>query len=248
MHASAYLPLLPPLLLVPVMGLLSLFPGKNAIGRELRRKGLHIAVGLAALSFPLLLTEAWMVAGGLLLALGWMTAVRHLPGLQRYFGSVLHDCGRHSMGEVYFALSIAGLILVTRQSPLLFAIPVLILSLADAAAAIAGRLIPSTALTGSLRGKTVAGCTAFFVVSAAICLAMLANFTNLPAWQVVVAALVVATATCTAEALARRGLDNLLVPVVAWTVLRALDLSAKPAIAIGFEIRNALRPITGGLM
>lgn len=246
MQASSLLLLVPPLLLVPAMGLLSMLPGTHAIGREFKRKSLHVAIGLAALSFPLVLTETWMVVAGLSLAVGWMIAVRVVPRLQRYFGSVLHDCDRKSMGEVYFALSIGGLLVVTSESPLLYAIPILILSLADAAAAIFGRVIPSQALTGILRGKSVAGCAAFFIVAAVICLTMLARYTDLPDWQIAVATLVVATSTCIAEALARRGLDNLVVPLVAWATLRALDLSGQSAIAIGIEFRRVLASLTGG--
>jgi phytol kinase len=158
------------------------------------------------------------------LALAWIVAVKVLPGLQRNFGSVLHDCERQSMGEVYFALSLAALMLVTSNDPLLYVIPVLILSLADAAAAVFGRMIPSKALTGFLRGKSVAGCGAFFIVAALICGALLTLYTELAAWQIAVCTMLVATATCLAEAISRRGLDNLAVPLVAWAVLSALQL------------------------
>jgi len=224
MEDSLLLLVLPPLLLVPAMGLLSMIRSTHQIGQELKRKSFHVGVGLASLSFPLVLNEPWKVMTGMSLALAWMSGVRVLPCLQKYFGSVLHDCERQSMGEVYFAVSIAGLLLVTGSDPLLYVIPVLILSLADAAAAIFGRLIPSQALTGFLRGKTVAGCSAFFVVAAAICGGLLTFYTGLPAWQIAFCALVVATATCIAEAICRRGLDNLAVPLVAWAVLSALQI------------------------
>ena len=246
MEDSLYLLVLPPLMLVPAMGLLSMIRSTHKIGQELKRKSFHVGVGLASLSFPLVLNEPWKVITGMSLAVAWMSAVRVLPCLQRYFGSVLHDCERKSMGEVYFALSIAGLLLVTSSSPLLFAIPVLILALADAAAAIFGRLIPSIALSGFLRGKTVAGCCAFFLVAAAICVAMLTFYTALPAWQIVLCALIVATATCLAEAICRRGLDNLVVPLVAWAVLSALKLSAALAALAATDFRNSISLLVGG--
>ena len=246
MDDSLLLFVLPPLLLVPAMGLLSMVRSSHKIGQELKRKSFHVGFGLVALSFPLVWTESWMVVTGFALALGWMFAVRVLPCLQKYFGSVLHDCDRKSMGEFYYAVSVAGLILVTRDSPLLYVIPILILSLADAAAAIFGRLIPSQALSGCLRGKSVAGCTAFFVVAAAICVATLTFFTQLPVWQIAVCALVVATATCLAEAICRRGLDNLVVPFVAWAVLAALELSAEPALVAATDFRNSISLLIGG--
>ncbi|MCH8337102.1 MAG: hypothetical protein IIC61_14600 [Proteobacteria bacterium] len=246
MEDSLYLLVLPPLMLVPAMGLLSMIRSTHKIGQELKRKSFHVGVGLASLSFPLVLNEPWKVITGMSLAVAWMSAVRVLPCLQRHFGSVLHDCERKSMGEVHFALSIAGLLLITSSSPLLFAIPVLILALADAAAAIFGRLIPSTALSGLLRGKTVAGCSAFFLVAAAICVAMLTFYTALPAWQIALCALIVATATCLAEAICRHGLDNLVVPLVAWAVLSALQLSAAPAALAATDFRNSISLLIGG--
>lgn len=245
MEDSLYLLVLPPLMLVPAMGLLSMIRSTHKIGQELKRKSFHVGVGLASLSFPLVLNEPWKVITGMSLAVAWMSAVRVLPCLQRHFGSVLHDCERKSMGEVHFALSIAGLLLITSSSPLLFAIPVLILALADAAAAIFGRLIPSTALSGLLRGKTVAGCSAFFLVAAAICVAMLTFYTALPAWQIALCALIVATATCLAEAICRHGLDNLVVPLVAWAVLSALQLSAAPAALAATDFRNSISLLIG---
>lgn len=246
MEDSLYLTILPPLLLVPAMGLLSMIRSTHNFGQELKRKTFHVGVGLAALSFPLVLNEPWKVVAGMSLAIAWMTAVRVLPCLQRYFGSVLHDCERKSMGELYFALSIGGLMLVTRGNPLLYVIPVLILALADAAAAIFGRLIPSPALSGFLRGKTVAGCSAFLIVTTLICAAMLAFFTELPAWQIVVCALLVATTTCLAEAISRHGLDNLAVPLVAWAVLSALKLSAGSAFIAVTDFRTSLSLLIGG--
>ena len=246
MDDSLLLLILPPLLLVPAMGLLSMIRSSHKFGQELKRKAFHVSFGLVALSFPLIWTETWMVVAGLSLGLAWMFAVRDLPCLRKHFGSVLHDCDRKSMGELYYALSVAGLILVTRDSPLLYVIPILILSLADAAAAICGRLIPSQALTGYLRGKTVAGCSAFFVVAFTICVAILGLYTDLPAWQVGFCALVVATATGLAEATCRDGLDNLVVPMVAWAFLAALDRAAEPALITATDFRNSMNLLVTG--
>lgn len=246
MDDSLLLLVLPPLMLVPAMGLLSMVRSTHKIGQELKRKSFHVCVGLVSLSFPLVLNEPWKAMTGMGLAIAWMSAVRILPCLQRHFGSVLQDCDRKSMGELYFALSIGALILLTPDSPLLYIIPVLILTLADTAAAIFGRLIPSKPLTGFLRGKSVAGCTAFFSVAAVICVAMLAVYTSLPAWQITTATLVVATATCVAEAACRRGLDNLMVPLVAWAVLSALKLSAEPAVIAATDFGKSLGLLIGG--
>lgn len=222
MQGSLYLFVLPPLLLVPAMGLLSMVRSTRSIGREFRRKSLHVATGLASLSLPAILIEPWMVVSGLALVLAWMIAVRVLPCLYRRFGPVLHECRRRSMGEIWFAVSLAVLMLYT--SGLEFVIPVLVLSLADAAAAITGRLVPSTRLGGPMRGKTLAGCTAFFLTAFVICLAMLTFYTALSSGGILICALSVAVASCLAEAVARRGLDNLAIPLVIWAVLAAFPI------------------------
>jgi hypothetical protein len=68
----------------------------------------------------------------------------------------------------------------------------------------------------------------------------------LPAWQIALCALIVATATCLAEAICRRGLDNLVVPLVAWAVLSALQLSAAPAALTATDFRNSISLLLGG--
>ena len=53
-----------------------------------------------------------MIVVALGLVLSWMLAVRTMPALNERFGCVLHDAGRASRGELYFALAIAGLLLL----------------------------------------------------------------------------------------------------------------------------------------
>ncbi len=128
------------------------------------------------------------------------------------------------MGEFYYAVSVAGLILLTSGKPYLYVIPILILALADAAAAICGRLVPSRSLTGIFQDKSVAGCTAFFVIAAVICAVTLVSYTQLPSWSILACALLVSGASCFAEAVSRNGLDNLFVPFTAWAVLVLLQV------------------------
>jgi dolichol kinase len=104
----------------------------------------------------------------------------HISVLQRHFGTVLHDIRRESFGEIYFAISIAGLLLLTQSKPLFFVIPILILALADASAAIVGKVFPVGPLAGIARGKTTAGCATFFVVAFIVSFWSLEYFTDLP--------------------------------------------------------------------
>ena len=94
--------------------MLSQISDGHIIVKELKRKALHIGVGLTALSFPLFLNDTWTTVAACGLAVVWLLAVRYVPVLRRHFGSVLHGVRRRSLGEIYFAVSIACLLLLTQ--------------------------------------------------------------------------------------------------------------------------------------
>ena len=215
---------IPPVLLFSAMGILSRINNSHIIVRELKRKALHICVGLAALSFPLFLNETWMVITALGLVVAWLMAVRQIPALRRHFGSVLHDIKRESLGEIYFAFSIGGLLLLTQDEPVLFMIPILILALADAFAAIVGKVVPIGPLVGIASGKTMAGCTAFFVVAFIVSFWSLVAIADLQTVHALTVATALAMTTCVTEAISRRGIDNLLVPAMAYLILLSSDI------------------------
>lgn len=210
---------IPPVLLFSAMGILSRVNGSHIIVRELKRKALHVCVGLMALSFPFFLNETWMIITAIGLVVAWLVAVRQVPALRRHFGSVLHEVRRESLGEIYYAFSIGGLLLLTQNEPILFVIPILILALADASAAVIGKVFPIGPLVGMARGKTAAGCTAFFVVAFIVSFWSLVIIADLQTVHALLVATAVAMATCVTEAISRRGIDNLLVPAMAYLVL-----------------------------
>jgi phytol kinase len=217
---------LPPMLIVPAMGVLSRIPGKSPLGCELRRKALHIGTGLAALGFPWLLTEAWMVMVAFGSVVVWMIGVRRVDYLRRRFGCVLHDAGRDSCGELYFAVALAWLLIVERSAPVEYVIPVLILTISDAAAAIVGRSCPVGRFTIFGNQKTAAGAMAFLLSAFAITFSMLCMGTSLGVPEVLWVSVAVAAATCVAEAVSVRGLDNLSVPFAAWLILSSITYGA----------------------
>ena len=217
---SSIIPAVFPLvLLFSAMGMLSQIGSSHAIAGELQRKLLHISIGLTALSFPLFLKESWTVIAALGLVVVWLIAVRQIPLLQRYFGSVLQKVRRNSLGEIYYALAIAFLLLLTPDRPILFLIPILILALADAFAAIVGTVFPIGRFSGIARGKTVAGCVTFFVVAFLTSFGVLVAFADLQIADAFIIATVLAAATCVVEAISRRGIDNLVVPATAYLIL-----------------------------
>lgn len=215
---------LPPLLLVPAMGLISRIEARRGIGEEAKRKLLHAGAGLASLSLPTLFDSAWSVLAALTIVLAWMFGVRASARLRRIFGGVLHDLERNSCGEFCFAAALACLLIVAQDNTVHYALPVLILSLADASAALVGRAAPLVPLRGPAKGKTLSGCATFFAVSFLTAALVLIHFAGMPAGPGAAIAVMVAAGTTCAEAVSHRGLDNVTVPLVAWATLVAMGV------------------------
>ena len=218
--------LLPPILIIPTMGLLSRVRSTSPLGRELRRKALHVSTGLAALAFPYLLTQRWMVVTAFGAVFAWLICVRRIGFLRSRFGCVLHDAGRRSCGELYFAIALAWLLLAERTGASHYVVPLLILTVSDAAAAIVGRSLSIGPYTVFDNSKSLSGTAAFLLTAFAITATSLAMDTALPAGQVVLVSMTISIATALAEAISARGLDNLSVPLVAWLILSSTTSGA----------------------
>lgn len=210
---------LPSLLIVPAMGLLSRIRSQSLLGAEIRRKALHVSIGLVALSFPAMLREPGSIVCAFVLVIAWMVAVRKIPALSARFGCVLQGAGRASWGEFWFAVSIALLLLSPWSHPVLYVVPLLILTLSDAFAAIVGRAWPRGDLPWPFEGKTLSGSAAFCVSAFLIAATVLAATTEIGVFRITQVSLTVATLATLIEAISRRGFDNFSVPAVAWLIL-----------------------------
>ena len=213
------------------------------VGAEASRKLAHVAIGTGALALPLMLRGPSAVltafAGITVVLLG----IRGSRRMHRVFGGALHAASRESTGEFWFAAAIAMLLLAADTRPLLYIVPVLILTFADSAAALAGqrfgRQKPETR-------KTLVGSGAFFVVAFVCTLLPLRALTALDWPAACVTALFVSLVTTALEWVARRGLDNLLVPAGAFAALLVVGVSdyrppGSPAFVIADDVANAVQ-------
>jgi phytol kinase len=108
---------------------------------EVVRKLMHVGMGLTVLVFPWVFHEVWPVVAVAVLSLALLAAVRLVSGLRQRLGSVLGGVARKSLGEFYFAVSVAALFALSRGRPyanILYCVPILVLALADAVAALIG--------------------------------------------------------------------------------------------------------------
>lgn len=166
---------------------------------ELARKLVHAGSAAVAALLPLLVTYSQIVVIALAFA-GVMVVVHRFRLL-----AALAGVQRASYGEVWFPLGIAALAaLFPRDAAYVYG--TLVLGFADASAALVGahfgrRRLPFTG------GKTFLGSTVFWATAVAVGVAV--------AGVLSLEVVAVAAALAVAEALASRGTDNVVVPVLA---------------------------------
>jgi phytol kinase len=192
------------------------------LSAELARKGFHIGGGLSTLAFPWLFHSPWPVLALAPVTVGAFLALRYLRGLRLGLGNVLYGVGRRSLGEVYMPLSLTLVWLLSGGDALRFCLPTLCLTLADPAAALVGMRVGRHRYAGVDGAKSVEGSAACALVAAVCVVAPLLAVGGATLAHALALALTVALIVTLAEAVAWRGLDNLLIPLVAFGALRGL--------------------------
>ena len=209
-------------LLAALMGGLALYQHWQPLSAELSRKLFHIGGGLTTLSFPWVFESAWPVILLALVTIPALLTLKYARAFKGNLGAVLYRVDRASLGELYFPLSVCLLFVFTHAQALLFLIPVLILTLADpAAAAIGGRYgrLRYTIVKGR---KSVEGSAAFFLVAFACVLYPLLILAHTGLGEAALIAALVGLLATLAEAVAWEGLDNLFIPIFTGLLLAGL--------------------------
>jgi phytol kinase len=190
---------------------------------ELLRKLLHIGMGVVSLSLP------WLFhAPRLVLLLAGVFAIGLLAGrssacCRRIAGGILWGIRRPSVGDLCFPAAVAAVFVLSAGHRSSFCIPVLTLTLADAAAALVGTRHGAHRFGKPGREKSLEGSAAFFLV------ALPCAYVPLRLWPeggwawTLLLSLNLAVLLTLVEALAGNGLDNLTVPFAALLLLRMLS-------------------------
>jgi len=187
---------------------------------EWPRKIFHIGMGLTALCAPWFFVTPWPV---ILLAAGFtvfMVALRASQRLKKFCGHIIHGVTRKSLGDICFPLGVGLLCLLSGGDGVLYAVPMLILSLADAAAALVGRCYGQLKYTNFGSEKSLEGSLAFLIMSSVCVFAPLFLFTEVALLRLVSISLTLSLALTLLEAASGRGLDNLVLPVASYFLLR----------------------------
>lgn len=198
---------------------------------EISRKIVHAASGLLTLTFPFVFDVLWPV---LLLTVGSaliLGVLKFVPAARRRFGGVTSGVRRTTLGELYFPLSVALLFWLNLGGPpLLFVVPILVLTVADTMGALVGVRYGQHQFTGA--AKTLEGSVAV-VIAASFCIHIpLLLWTAVGRLETVLMALTLSLLVMLLEGSAWRGLDNLFIPIGGFFLLRAyLPLDAPALLA-----------------
>lgn len=182
------------------------------LGAEVQRKLVHVGTGLFALTLPWIFPDRWPVYMLIGLTLVVMTLLR-LPRFAKGIAGALHGVERSSYGDFLLAVSVGLCFFLAGGEALFYVLPLAVLTLADAAAALVGTRYATRLYQVEDGHKSLEGTAAFFLVTlllAIICLMFLADLA--PANILALALMVTAFATLV-EAQSWRGFDNLFLPL-----------------------------------
>jgi dolichol kinase len=200
---------------------------------EVGRKMVHISLGLYCLGFPWIFSEAWEVTATCALAIMVFWLAR--GAMRKSLGTGLHSVQRESYGELLFAVSVALLfwlkgghyINLTQAKPVtigaaLYVLPILILTLCDAASALVGSRYGRAKFQIEEGSKSIEGVVAFALTAWLVSLIALLLMTDLGRGEAVLLAFIAAAFGALLEAASWRGLDNLFIPLGLYFMLANL--------------------------
>lgn len=236
------------LLVLPLcLGGLSALGRRLALPPEVQRKCAHTGLGLACLSFPWIFHSVWELAALCALCLGGLLLIRSVPRLRNGLGAGLFAVERKSGGDVYFAVAVLLLFALSGGRLELYVLPLLILTLSDSAAALAGTRYGSHVFRVSSGFKSWEGSAAFFVITVVVTALTLRLLTPLDPFRVACIALLLGLPSTLVEAVFWHGLDNLFVPVCVFLLLNAFLEQSAAHLALSLAILIGILATVGKL-
>lgn len=190
---------------------------------EAGRKAVHVGLGLYCLSFPWLFAQVWEVAAACGAGIALLLLARRR--LRRTLGDGLHAVRRRSPGDVLFALAVAFLFVLrqlgatTGLENALYLLPLSVLTISDAAAALVGVRFGRRSFLVGDETKSWEGVGAFIASAWVVAVPILMLAAGMSAGEAVLVGLAAAVCGAALEAVGTRGLDNLAIPVGLYVVV-----------------------------
>lgn len=182
------------------------------LSAEVQRKLMHVSTGLFALMLPWLFPDRWPVYM-LIAATMLVMLVLRLPRFSSGLGATLHGVERTSYGDFLLALSVGLCFLLAKDNTLFYILPIAVLTLADAAAALAGTTYGTKRYVVEDGDKSLEGSVVFFVVTLLVAIICFLFLSKLPPANIMMLCLMVAAFGTLVEAQSWRGFDNLFLPL-----------------------------------
>ena len=206
---------------------------------ELKRKMVHVGMGLTCLSFPWLFSSWPWVAG---LCAGSLTLLSGVRWQERRTGaaSALHDIQRHSWGEICFPIAVVAVFALAEGEAWRYVIPILVLTLADAAGALVGVRYGKQSFHVLSGLKTLEGSLLVFLVAFLSVHVPLLLMTETGRAETLLISLVLAILAMLGEAVSIHGLDNLFLPVLVALLLPAYAAMDQTALLVRVAVATGL--------
>lgn len=182
------------------------------LSAEVKRKLVHVGTGLYAIGLPWLFPDRWPVYMIIGLTLVMMIMLR-MPQLSGRLGEAVHSVERRSYGDFLLAISVGLCFFLADGVALFYVLPIAVLTLADAAAALAGTAYGTRRFKVEEGVKSVEGTVVFFVITLLVALVCLMFMSDLPPLNILTLAVLVAGFGALVEAQSWRGFDNLFLPL-----------------------------------
>ena len=211
---------------------------------EIARKALHVGMGAICTCLPLVFHEAWpVVVLGAVAGIS-LLALRLVPALHASLGQVLHAVKRTSLGEFYFIIGVTALFALAHEHLVLYVVPMLWLTFADATAAVVGVRYGTVRYTTHDGRKSMEGSVSFAVVTFMTTFVALVAFGNADAFRDGMISSIAAILAMLLEAVTWDGFDNLAIPVFGSVILQRLIVSEVPVLSLHL----AALLVVGGLV
>ncbi len=208
------------LLLLGGLGAVKFVEARRSLKPEEARKAAHVYVGCVTLFLPLWFDERWPVIVIGVFALSLMVFVRYVSQLKKSVGSILHAVQRDSFGELYFPVAVVLLFVLSHEQPVFYVIPLLILTFADASAALVGVAYGKHNMaSGEEDRKSIEGGVTFLLIAFLCTLLPLLIASNIDPLNMILIALIISVLVTIVESVAYKGSDNLLIPLLTYAFL-----------------------------
>jgi phytol kinase len=194
-----------------LFGIAELLYHKLKVKVELTRKLVHMVTGLLALLFPVMLGNHWLV-----LLLSVLFAIILFLSLRYKLLQSINAIDRDSVGSLAYPVAVYASYLVYdyfHQQYVYFYMPILILAVCDPVAALTGKRWPLGKYSPAKESKTLMGSFMFFM-SAFVLILLLQQLlhSNAGIYSRLITALIIALLASIAEAVTKKGYDNLAIP------------------------------------